>query len=165
MNILKLLLIAPIALALMSFASCSKAAPNETIFSSTLELSVLTGTAREIECKVDHVLATSERNIECVIINFPEGMEDTDEKERHALNLTRQYATLISAKGWLAQPIGEYVVNFEKPVTDECSKSLQLITWVVDEGKPVEERRFPSTRFTFIEKNELSCGADRLIAP
>ena len=165
MNILKLLLIAPVALTPVFIASCSKAPPTETFFSSTLKLSVLPGTTREADCKVDHILATDKRNIECILIDFPEGMVDVDEKDRHALDLTRQYADLVSAKGWLAEPLGDYIVNFEKPVTDECSKYLQLMTWVVDEGKPVADRHFPSTRFTFIERHELSCGKDRLLTP
>ena len=125
----------------------------------------MAGTSRDENCKVDHVFETSGRNIECVIVDFPEGMEDSDEKESYALDLTRQYADAIGAKGWHAEPLGEYIVNFEKPVSDECSKSLQLMTWVVDEGKPVEQRRFPSTRFTLIEKHEPVCGTDRIIAP
>lgn len=165
MNISKLLLITPIILAPAFLASCNKAPPSETLFSNSIELSILAGTSREADCKVDHVFETSKRNIECVIIDFPAGMEDPDEKERHALDLTRKYADLVSAKGWLAEPIGDYIVNFEKPISDECSKSLQLMTWVVDEGKPVAERRFPSTRFTFIEKHEPACGAERFITP
>ena len=165
MNIFKFLLITPIVLAPIFLASCSKAPPSETLFSSTLDLSILAGTSREADCKVDHIFETSKRTIECVVIDFPEGMEDTDEKERHALDLTRKYADLVSAKGWLAEPLGEHIVNFEKPVTDDCSKSLQLMTWVVDEDKPVEDRHFPSTRFTFIEKHELTCGTERFITP
>ncbi|PHR56469.1 MAG: hypothetical protein COA43_13810 [Robiginitomaculum sp.] len=161
MNISRLLLIAPMVLTPAFFVACTKTQPAETIFPNTLELPLLAGTTREPECKVDHIFETSERNIECVLINFPEGMEDADEKEQHALNLTRQYETAIKAQGWLANPIGEYIVNFEKPVTKECSISLQLMTWVVDETKPVEERHFPSIRFTFIEKHVQVCGTDR----
>ena len=166
MNMSKLLLIVPLFFGAAFITGCSKTPPpSETLFSGSLELPLLAGTSRDENCKVDHVFETSERNIECVIIDFPQDMEHSDEKERYALDLTRQYADAVSANGWHAKPIGEYIVNFEKPVSGECSKSLQLMTWVVDEGKPAAERRFPSTRFTFIEKHEPVCGADRIIKP
>ncbi|MEE9347190.1 MAG: hypothetical protein V3U82_03280 [Robiginitomaculum sp.] len=166
MKILKLLLagatlLAPAAL----LANCSKATAKETVFPASIALPLLAGTHREADCKVDHIFETSERNIECVTIDFPAGMVDADEKDSHAVNLTRQYAEAISAEGWLAEPIGDYIVNFEKPVTDECSIALQLMTWVVDEAKPVEERYFPSARFTLIERHVHVCGEYREISP
>ncbi len=161
MNILKVLLAGSLFL-----AGCSKTptqTPAETIFPNSLKLMLMSGTTRTADCKVDHIFETSGRNIECVVIDFPEGMTDIDAKEQHALGLTRQYADAISAMGWRAEPLGDYIVNFEKPVSDECSTSLQLMTWVVDEAKPVKDRHFPSTRFTFIEKHEPACGADRFM--
>ena len=144
MNISSFLLIAPLFLSSVFLASCSKTPPpSEILFSGSLELPVLAGTSRDENCKVDHVFETSGRNIECVVIDFPEGMEDSDEKERYALGLTRQYADAVSAKGWHAEPLGEYIVNFEKLVSGECSKSLQLMTWVVDEAKPWSSAAFP----------------------
>ncbi len=159
MTILKALLITPLFL-----AGCSNAPTKisgETILPNSLNLQLMSGTTREADCKVDHIFETSGRNIECVVIDFPEGMTGVDEKDQHALDLTRQYADAISAMGWRAEPLGDYIVNFEKPVSDDCSTSLQLMTWVVDEAKPVQDRHFPSTRFTFIEVHEPSCGADR----
>lgn len=155
----------PLKLTLLSalmLSACS-ASSTQNILPNTLNLAPLESGEIIDNCKVDHILDTTEKEIICVPLPFPDTLKTTSDKEVFAVDISRQYADAIIAKGWTAVTEWPLVYSFEKPVDGDCSTSLQIMTWLVDETKSVEDRNFETSRITFIEKQNPICGDKRKV--
>lgn len=138
----------------------SASAKTEMILPKSLNLDLIQRGQIIPECDFEKVLATP-AEITCVGIAFPETSVDSDSQEVFAVDLTRQYADAVASKGWTSTTDWPLVKGFEKPVTDECSETIKILTWLVDETKAVEKRNFATSRFTFLLENGTVCGDKR----
>lgn len=144
----------------IALTACS-AAPTPTLFAETVNLPLLDGSEIIDDCNVDGILDTVGKNITCVSIPFPNGLQSATERETFAEDYSRQYADTTIQSGWTATTEYPLFYRFEKVATDDCSDLLQIMTWVVDETKPIEARNFPTSRMTFIENQTPICGDKR----
>lgn len=131
------------------------------VLTDSLDMAVYTDSQIIPECDVSKVLETTGNTISCVTLPFPEAITDSSGRETYAEDVSRHYADAIIDKGWIAVTEWPLVYKFEKPVSEDCSKVIQLLAWVVDEAKAPEDRNFPTSRITFIEKQAPVCGDER----
>ena len=132
-----------------------------TIFPDSVELNLYPDSQIIDDCDVSQILETAGNNIVCVSFPFPSTLTDADAKRDFAVDVSRHYADELISKNWTTTTKFPLVYNFEKEISDECSNAVQLLAWVVDENKPVEKRHFPTSRITFVEKQNPICGDKR----
>lgn len=132
-----------------------------TLLPDSVNLVLSEGSEIIRDCGLEEMIKLEGKQVTCTSIPFPENLSDAKSKEAFAIDLINQYAETLANKGWDIKTDWPLVKSFEKPLNEECSKKFQIITWLVDETKPVEMRNFESSRLTFILVNEPVCGDKR----
>jgi len=159
---LRLAITATIFAGSVILSACSnseaKSPSTSTILTETIDLALHQNSQIISDCDVSEVLETDGNNIICV--SLPSKTETID-PEKLAIDTSRYYADAMISKGWSAPTQWPLVYRFEKPISNECSNVIKLLAWVVDETKAPEDRRFPTSRITFIEKQNPVCGDKR----
>jgi hypothetical protein len=140
-------------------ASSVRSAP--AILPDSLNLPLFDDSQFIPECDVSKVLEISGNTITCVTLPFPKTVTTSSGRDTFAIDVARHYADAIISKDWTAVTEWPLVYKFEKPISDDCSETIQLLAWVVDEAKAPEDRNFPTSRITFIEKQTPVCGNKR----
>lgn len=150
-----------IAMGALALTACAPDTPAQMILPGSLKLPTIADSQIISECDYDGILEPVGNEITCVSIPFPDPLANADDKEIIGVKLSRQYADVIITQGWTAVTEWPLVYNFEKPISDDCSATLQLLAWLVDEKKAPEDRLFETSRISFIANEDRVCGDKR----
>lgn len=156
----------PAILGALLLSACSVDAAEDdgpkaaTILPETLGLPLLRDSAIIADCKHEAILAGF-AELTCVDIIFPAELSSSEGKESFASALSSLYAARITEEGWALTTDWDMLKAFEKPVSEDCSTKVKIMTWMVDEAKPVADRNFETSRFAFIRDEAAVCGDKR----
>ena len=145
-------------------SACSPASTSDTPLTlrpETINIAPIGAATIRSDCQIEGILKTTGNIITCVTLPFPEAVTSAADREDHAEDIARQYADMLISKGWSVTSAWPLIYVFEKPVSDECSNTVQFMTWVLDMKKAPEDRNFDTSQITFSEREALVCGDKR----
>jgi len=149
-------------------SACSQpAVTGETILPNKLNLPILEGSLKSVDCKVADLFAEKDANIECILFPITNKMrKGGDDKVQRKTG--EAYAKSMVDSGWTPTSATGNIYTFEKPINENCSHSIIVMQWLyADLG--VAKTAFKTgkldgidyTSLVFVDFVEPLCGNER----